>query len=150
MGTQRFKTLVLPAGVELPEQAAQKLKQFDDAGGRIFRAEPSLSDADFQKLAGIYQNGALTLKSDRIVVGRFVRDDRDILLVVNVAAKPYTGAVTVAKAAEWVVAEPAGGRLEQAQAKEDGRIDLSLPPHGTVLLIGPRKAVKTSPADRNP
>lgn len=144
IGPQRFKALVLPAGVELPEPAAKKLEQFEDAGGRIFRAELSMSDTDFGKLTGIFENGALSVKSDRIVVGRFVRDDRDILLVVNVAAKPYTGAVRVAKAAEWVVAEPAGGRLEPAEVKEAGWIAVSLSPHGTVLLIGPCKAVKTS------
>jgi len=143
IGPQRFKALVLPAGVELPEQAAQKLKRFEDTGGRIFRAEPSLSDADFGKLAGIYENGALSVESDRIIVGRFIRDERDILLVVNVAAKPYTGAVKVIKAAEWVVAEPASGRLEQAKVDENGQIALSLSPHGAVLLIGPSKTAKT-------
>ena len=142
---QRFEALVLPAGVELPELVAKKLKRFEDDGGLVFQAEPSLSKTDFGKLAGIYENGALSVKSDRIVVGRFVRDDRDILLVVNVAAKPYTGAVRVAKAAnKWVVAEPADGRLERAEVKEAGRIAVSLPPHAAVLLIGPRKNPKTS------
>jgi hypothetical protein len=144
VGPQRFKSLVLPAGVELPEQAAQKLKRFEDAGGRIFRAEPSLSDADFGKPAGVYQNGALSVKSDRIVVGRFERDERDILLVVNVAVKAYTGAVEAATAAEWLAAEPGSGQFERAKVDEDGQIALSLPPHGAVLLIGSRNTATTS------
>jgi hypothetical protein len=144
VGPQRFKALVLPAGVELLEQAAQKLEQLEDSGGRVFRAETSLSDADFEKLAGIYENGALSVKSDRIIFGRFVRDDRDILLVVNAAAKPYTGAVKVTKAAEWLVAEPGSGRLERAKVDEDERITISLPPHAALLLIGPQKMVNKS------
>jgi hypothetical protein len=144
VGPQRFKVLVLPTGVELPEQAALKLKQFEDTGGRIFRAGSSMPGVDFGQLAGICKNGALSVKSDRIVVGRFVRDDRYILLVVNVAAKPYTGAIKVAKAAEWVVAEPAGGQVGQAKVKEDGKITVSLPPHGAVLLIGSRNTATTS------
>lgn len=144
VGPQRFKALVLPAGVELPEQAAQKLKKFEDAGGRIFGAEPSLSDADFGKLAGIYQNGALNVKSDRIIVGRFERDERYILLVVNVSSRPYTGTVKAATAAEWIIAKPSSGRLERAKVTEAGRIAVTLPPRGAVLLIGPRKTVRKS------
>jgi hypothetical protein len=144
IGTQRFEALVLPAGVELPEQVAEKLKRFEGSGGRIFRAKPLLSEADFSTLSGIHENGALSVKSDRIIVGRFGRDDREILLVVNVGAKPYTGSVKAAKADEWIVAEPAGGRLEQAGVDENGRIVLTLSPHDAVLLIGPSKIMKTS------
>jgi hypothetical protein len=144
IGPQRFKALVLPTGVELPESVAKILERFEDAGGRVFRAEPSLSDADFKTIAGIYESGALSVKSDRIIVGRFVRYAKDILLVVNVSAKPYTGAIRVAKAAEWVVAEPSGGLLEKAKLDEAGRITVSLPPRGSVLLIAPRKTSKTS------
>lgn len=144
IGAQRFKALVLPAGVDLPKPATKKMERFEDAGGQVFRAKASQPEIDFDTLAGIYESGALSVKSDRIVVGRFVRDDRDILLVVNVAAKPYTGAVKVAKAAEWLVAEPASGRLGKAKVDEAGQISISLPPRGAVLLIGPRKTVKTS------
>ena len=142
IGPQGFKALVLPAVVELPELAAKKLKRFEDDGGQVFRAKASQPEIDFDTLAEIYESGALSVKSDRIIVGRFVRDERDILLVVNVAAKPYTGAVKAVRAAEWVVAEPAGGRLEQAKVDEAGRIAVSLPPRGSVLLIGPQKIIK--------
>ena len=144
IGTQRFKALVLPTGVELPEQAVQKLKLFENAGGRIFRAGPSLSNVDFGKLSGLYKNGVLTVKSDRIIVGRFIRDERSILLFVNVASKPYTGAVNVIKAADWIIAKPADGRFEKAKVDGNGQIALSLQPHGTVLLIGPRQIAETS------
>ncbi len=144
IGAQRFIAVVLPTGVELPEPVAEKLKRFEDVGGRIFRAEPSLSDADFGEMAGIYENGALSVESDRIIVGRFIRDGRDILLIVNVAAKPYTGAIKVTKAAEWIVAETANGRLKWAKVHKNGQVALSLPPHGVVLLIGPRKTVRKS------
>jgi len=142
IGPQRFQALVLPAGVELPKPVAKKLERFEDAGGQVFRAKASPPEIDFDTLAGIYESGVLSVKSDRIVVGRFVRDERDILLVVNVASKPYTGAVTAKNAAEWLVAEPAGGRLERAKVDEAGRISISLPPRGAVLLIGPRKTTK--------
>ncbi len=144
IGPRRFKTLVLPAGVDLPEPLAEKLKQFESRGGWIFRAKPFISVSDFSKFAGIYDSGALTVKSERIIVGRFTRDDRNIVLVVNVSSRPYTGAVKAATAAEWIIAEPSSGRLEQAKIDENGQIALSLPPHGAVLLIGSRKTATTS------
>jgi len=144
IGPQQFSALVLPAGVDLPKPAAEKLEWFKAAGGRVIKAKPSLSGDDFNTLAGVYENGALSIQSDRIIVGRFVRDGRDILLVVNVAAKPYTGAISVTNATKWLVAEPAGGRLERAKVNENGQITVSLLPRGSVLLIGPRKTLKTS------
>ncbi len=142
IGGQRFKALVLPAGVELPESAARKLEQFEDAGGKVFRTKTSQSEADFTKSTDIYESGVLSVKSDRIIVGRFVRDERDILLVVNVGVKPYIGAVTAKNAAHWLVAEPSSGKLEQAKVDEAEQISISLPPRGSVLLIGPRRTMK--------
>jgi len=142
IGPQRFQALVLPAGVDLPKSAAKKLERFEDAGLQVFRAKASQPEVDFDTLAGIYESGALSVKSDRIIVGRFVRDGRDILLVVNVASKPYTGAVTARNAAEWLVAEPASGRLDRAKVNKTGQIGVSLPPRGAVLLIGPWKTVR--------
>jgi hypothetical protein len=142
IGGQGFRALVLPAGVELPKSAARKMEQFEDAGGKVFRAKASQAEVDFIKPAGIYESGALSVKSDRIIVGRFVRDERDILLVVNVGAKPYIGAVTSKNAAKWLVAEPANGKLERVKVDEAGRISISLPPRGSVLLIGPRRTNK--------
>jgi hypothetical protein len=142
IGPQWFKALVLPAGVDLPKPAVKKLERFEDASGQVFRAKASQPEVDFDTLAGIYESGALSVKSDRIIVGRFVRDGRDILLVVNVASKPYTGAVTAKNAAEWLVAEPASGRIDRAKVNKTGQITVSLPPRGAVLLIGPRKTMK--------
>jgi hypothetical protein len=144
IGVQRFKALVLPAGVELPKPVTEKLERFEATGGQVFRAKASQPEIDFDTLAGIYESGVLSVKTDRIIVGRFVRDERDILLVVNVASKPYTGAVTVKNAAEWLVAEPASGRFERAKVNKTGQITVSLSPRGAVLLIGPRKTVKAS------
>ena len=144
IGPHQFSALVLPAGVDLPKPAAEKLERFKAAGGSVIKAKPSLSGNDFDALAGVYDNGALSVQSDRIIVGRFVRDGRDILLVVNVAAKPYTGAVSVTNLAKWLVAEPGSGRLERAKVNENGQIIVSLPPRGSVLLIGPWKTLKTS------
>jgi hypothetical protein len=142
IGGQRFNALVLPTGVDLPKPVTKKVERFEEAGGQVFRAKAPQAEVDFTKLAVIYESGAMSVKSDRIIVGRFTRDSRDILLVVNVGAKPYVGAVTAKNAAEWIVAEPTSGKLEEAKVVEAGQISITLPPRGSVLLIGPGKSMK--------
>lgn len=144
IGGQRFAALVLPAGVEMPNSAAKKVDRFEAAGGLVFRHRASGKGIDFSALAGVYESGALSVRTERVLVGRFVRDGRNILLVVNVAAKPYSGAIVVKNGVQWLVADPANGRIEHAKTDETGGIAVSLPSRGAVLLIGPLPNIKVT------
>jgi hypothetical protein len=137
IGRQWFSALVLPAGVELPKSSAEKVARFKSAGGQVFREKDSGAGIDFNALAGVYKSGLLSVRSDRVVVGRFIRDGREILAFTNVAARPYVGAITAKNAKAWLVADPASGRIEPAKIDEAGRIALSLSSRGAVVLIGP-------------
>lgn len=137
IGRQQFGAIVLPAGVELPKSAAEKVDRFKAAGGQVFGEKGPGAGVDFNALAGIYNSGLLSVRSDRVVVGRFVRDGREILAVVNVAARPYIGGVAVKNGKMWLVADPASGRIEPAKTDKVGRVAVLLPPRGAVVLIGP-------------
>jgi hypothetical protein len=80
--------------------------------------------------------------SERIIVGRFVRDGKDILLIVNVAAKEYNGAVRAENASAWLAADPATGRIGPAATDSNGNIVLSMPPRTALLLVGPGRIEK--------
>jgi hypothetical protein len=134
---QRFSELVLPAGVELPKSAAEKVARFKSVGGQVFREKDSGAGIDFNALAKVYESGLLSVRSDRVVLGRFVRDGRQILVVVNVAARPYAGGVSVKNGEAWLAADPVSGRIEPAKIHEAGRIALLLSPRSAVALIGP-------------
>ena len=45
---------------------------------------------------------------------------------------------------KWLVADPASGRIEPAKIDEAGRVAVSLPPRGAVVLIGPLTKPKTT------
>jgi hypothetical protein len=134
---QQFAALVLPSGVELPKMVAENLSRFEAEGGEVFKDSSSGSGVDLSKLSAAYQVGTLTVQNDRVVVGRFVRDGRNIVCAVNVGDKPYAGAVAANDGPKWVVADPASGQLEHARTEKDGAIAVSLPPRGTLLLVGP-------------
>jgi hypothetical protein len=123
--------------VELPKPTAETVDRFKAANGQLFREKDSGAGVDFNALAKVYESGLLSVRSDRVVVGRFVRDGREILAVVNVAARPYIGGVAVKNGEAWLVADPASGRIEPANIDEVGRVAVSLPSRGGVVLIGP-------------
>jgi hypothetical protein len=132
---RRFEALVLPALAELPASVATIVKRFKAAGGKVLLDKPSGQGMDYGSLNRIYENGRLTESNDRIVVGRFTRDGRDILIVVNVAAEPYTGEISIEQGTRWLVAHPESGNIEPVETDNSGKIALSLPPRGVVLLI---------------
>ncbi|MBN2128809.1 MAG: hypothetical protein JW741_04905, partial [Sedimentisphaerales bacterium] len=72
-----------------------------------------------------------------LVVGRFMRGGRAILLAVNVGAAPYDGALTASDPAAWRIADPDTGGIERARAADTGALAISLPPRAARILIGP-------------
>jgi hypothetical protein len=137
---RRFEALVLPALVDLPASAAKVVKRFEAAGGVVILDKVSGQGADLDSLNDIYTNGRLEEPNERIVVGRFRRQDRNILLVVNVATEPYTGKISAKPNTRWLIAHPESGKVERAAMDDSGRIALSLPPRGVVLLISSPQA----------
>jgi hypothetical protein len=133
---QRFEALVLPAEVELPEQAAAVVEKFKASGGKVIQDKTSEQTINFDSLDGVYAGGRLLEPNDRIIAGRFRRDGRDILILVNVADKPYSGRISGENSAQWLVAHPDNGNIERITTDESGRMAISIPSHGVILLIG--------------
>jgi len=139
IGNGRFKALVLPARVELPSPVERQVKRFEAGGGRVLRATPS-ANVDLASVVAIYDSGFVSPAAERIVVGRFVRAGREIILAVNVGVADYNGAMTVREAAQWIVGDPATGTIGPIEADRQGRIVLSLPPRAARILIGPSRS----------
>ncbi len=130
---REFKAVVLPARVELPPAVARQLDRFEASGGDVLRGP----DVDVDRLRAIYDHGALGEPAERMVVGRFVRADRAMVVVVNVSTEAYNGPVTAPGAAPWIAADPATGALERITSDEQDRVPLSLAPRRTLVLVGP-------------
>jgi len=139
----RFEAIVLPAGVVLPETAREKIEQFRSNGGIVIQPAAQGAGIDFKKLSGLYAGGSLSTTNDRIVLGRFRRDGREILILVNVSSEPYDGDIACRKSAAWLAADPGTGRIETAATDTNGKIKISLKPRSAIFLIG------TSPTEAN-
>ncbi|MBP8130793.1 MAG: hypothetical protein KA184_14540 [Candidatus Hydrogenedentes bacterium] len=131
-----FDAILIPAGSELPKDAHNVVERFQTAGGRVIRGDDS-SDAE-----GLTELSPFLLEPacPNVVLGRFQRDGREILLLTNLASEAYRGRISVPGAA-WTMAEPATGGLRPATAAS-GKLELELPPLGTIILVsGPETAV---------
>lgn len=142
VGKQAYVVVLLPKGVQLPEKAAGVVSLFQAEGGLVIWdgavGRPSIRKLAESGLARGVLTERLEPASDRIVLGRFMRNDREILLLVNVAPQAYAGVVHVERPGNWWQADPVTGRVERAFSRpgEHG-IQIALPARGTAMLVGP-------------
>ena len=131
----RFGAIVLPAGVVLPETAREKIEQFQSNGGIVIRPATQGAGIDFEKLSGLYAGGSLSAPNDRIVLGRFQRNGREVLVLVNVSSETYHGDIECRNSAAWLAADPGTGIIKAATT-EAGKVKISLKSRSAILLIG--------------
>ncbi len=132
---RRFRTLVLPADVELPPKAATVVEQFRKKGGRVLSDGPAGKLAAPAVIEAIKPPCRLSPRSEQIAAGCFVRDGRRILLLVNVGRQAYQGHLATDAAGAWHVMDPATGAVQPAQTTAAGQPALSLAPRQALLLV---------------
>lgn len=135
IGGREFAALVVPAGVQLPELPAA-VKEFVDKGGAVLQDSSGDRPMDLSRLAALYPTGLIEPACADIVVGRFERAGRQILLLVNTAGQSYTGSVRTGDVRSWRLADPATGKIEKTAVPQAGRLTLSLPAQSAILLVG--------------
>jgi hypothetical protein len=133
----RFSAVVLPAEVELPSGAAATLGRFEANGGQVLR-DATGAKVGLAPLAQAYKTGILNERADRLVVGRFTRAGRELIMVVNVGTAACERAISAPNAAKWLVADPGAGTIEPVGTHEQSRIPVSLPGRATRVFIGPQ------------
>jgi hypothetical protein len=136
IGSQRYGSLILPAGVDLPNPAAAIVAAFSEAGGRVLR-DGAGNDivSSTALLDALGTTARIRPGSERIVLGRFTRDGRDVLVIVNVGDEVYKGALSPTTRGDWLTLNPATGAVEQTKSNENGRISLVLESHQTRVFV---------------
>jgi hypothetical protein len=136
IGQHRFTTLVLPAGVELPQPAAAVVERFRAQGGRVAaegNSPGSLSQAAL--VAAIRPVWRIAPACNSIAMGSFVRDGRRILLVANVGRNAYQGRLSVAPRGDWQILDPADGTIRPAEHADADHLKLALRPRQALLVV---------------
>jgi hypothetical protein len=134
IGRQHYDSLVLPSGVELPNPAAANVRSFSEAGGCVLRDGDEMESSK-ALLDALQPAAQIRPASERIVLGRFRRDGRDVLVTANVGAEAYQGALSHTMRGDWLALDPASGKVEPAGVDQNGDISLDLEPRQTRLLV---------------
>ncbi len=130
-GAGRFKAVLLPEGCQPPPETARLLDAFVKQGGRVIseRAGQALPIDELRPPCRIDPPAA------QIAMGRFLRDSRQILLLVNVGAQPYQGRLAGLAAGDWLTLDPATAAVRRADETPAGGISLSLAARQSLLLV---------------
>jgi hypothetical protein len=135
LADQAYETLVLPAGVALPEAAAKVVEEFCRRGGRVVIDEEDGKSLSAESLlAKVPSDYRVSPPSEYLSLGAFARDSRRIVLVTNVGGEVYRGRLA-AKRGSWLVLDPAVGTIQPVERDAEGAIALSLDPRQAKLLV---------------
>jgi len=133
-----FRAIVLPEGAELPEAASRRLAQFESGGGIVLRDGPEGRITSQTLRRDLRPDYALAPEHDGIVLGRFVRERRPIIVIVNAGASPYAGTLSVARAGLWTIMDPATASVRTSSVVDGGAgVAISLAASQAVILVGP-------------
>ena len=127
-----YQVLALPESSELPEAAAKVVAAWRAAGGRIIADGPQ---ARTQLMEACGTEARLEPPSERITLGRFARDGREILILVNVGREPYQGQLVAATPGVCQILDPATGEIAACPPAEGGKLPLRLAGRQTLLYV---------------
>jgi len=126
-----FSSVFIPAGAELPPEAALVVQKFQQAGGLVCQNK-ELPEIDFAPFAKASNLPRLQPAAENIILGRFLRDQRTIYLLVNVSGQPYEG--TISPTGSWLHADPADGQIDYLKPAVADDIPIHLPAYSAKLI----------------
>ena len=132
-GNAEIATLVFPMGVELPPEARKVVEQFANQKGRVIYDSPEKTLNVNNAVAWIQPDLSIQPPNDRIVLGRFSRDDHTILVLVNVGQETYHGSLRGVAGHAWTQLDPATGD-KQTVTPQNNALNLELAPYQTLIL----------------
>ncbi|MBN1588241.1 MAG: hypothetical protein JW888_01865, partial [Pirellulales bacterium] len=137
IGKGLFRALILPRDVELPKDALAKVEAFRRSGGQVLEDSSAVQPAAL--VSELHPTCRISPDSEEIVLGRFVRDGRPILLLVNVGTDRYVGHLTTGQEGTWQLMDPASGTIRPVATDAKARIPLDFSARQSVLVVGERQ-----------
>ncbi len=136
IGGQKYRTLILPQGVQLTASAAAVAEQLRSAGGRVLRdATDAATGAAEQLLPSLRPVVTLAETNPRLALGRFHRDGYEIVLVVNVGQEGCQSRLQMPPAERWLSLDPTTGAISSVTPDDAGRLPLTLGARQSRILV---------------
>lgn len=131
-----YRTLLLPTDAQLPPEATAVVEQFIQKGGRVIRdgIDKAAESGEAINIA-IEPAERIEPASAHIAMGRFLRDGRQVLVLVNVGTEAYQGNLLSKASGSWVAVDPATGEASDTTLDSNGSLPLNLNPRQTIILV---------------
>lgn len=132
----QYRSLLLPAGTQLPTAAAEVVKPFKRNGGQVIRAgnEQGVGSTAALKRE-LNPNTRIEPAAPHIALGRFNRDGHQLLLLVNVSQRSYEGTLHTKIKGRALELDPATGDITQVTDRPVRSIPLKLGPHRATIFL---------------
>lgn len=135
VGNAQLKTIVLPSGVEIPQGVKEKLESLEVEGGRVLRDAPDRPIAANKVCELIDPAFRLESPNDRIVLGHFQRDGRQIVVLVNVSKSEYQGTLIARSGVARYELDPQTGQIAAAKGSATTGTSIRLAGYETRILV---------------
>lgn len=134
IGNLAVSYLILPDDVELPPEAEDTVSQLAAGGGKVLRdALPELiTPANIRRL--VPPPILIEPPSDYLTLGQFVRDGRQILVLVNVGRDKWVGTLSPAGQTPWWLFDPHTGDVHKLFPSGE-QVPLELEGYQTKILV---------------
>lgn len=135
IGSTSYSALIVPREARLPSGCAGKLDTFAGGGGRVVldKGPANLEVQSLREKLSLPES--LEPARDSVVMGRFVRDGRRVLVLLNVGMKPYAGMLRHSSPGGGMYLDPASGRIDAGSLSAPGKSSLRLAPRQALLWV---------------
>ncbi|MGQ9604670.1 MAG: hypothetical protein ACUVTW_00585 [Thermogutta sp.] len=134
LGGAELSALLLPSSAELPPDAAKVAADWRAAGGKVIQDTAAQPIGVNNVRDAVTPDIVVEPPEDALTLGRFTRDGREILLLVNVGSSEWTGHVRSPKLGTWQILNPHSATAEYREVGAEG-LSLTLPPREARILV---------------
>jgi len=136
IGKNQYSSIVLPKGITLPTKVSTILEQAKNKGFKLISANDDAETTTLEQLAKLIgAEEKITPMNTSIAYGKYLRDGREIYILVNTGDKDYSGNLNLKKGTECIELNPQTGDISNAQRISKNSLTVNLAPLQTKLWV---------------
>ena len=136
LGPNQYSSLIFPAGIVIPPSVSKLIEQARNKGIKIVFEDDfkeTLSPESLSEFTG--NENKLLPASTSIAFGKFIREGREIFLLVNTGKENYRGELKLGKGNQYIELDPQTGKVSKQQAIFNKKLVLDIKPLETKVFV---------------
>jgi hypothetical protein len=131
-----YNAILIPQNVELPLDVSKVIDNFKNRGGKVLIDGSEKTINSSETLIEILRpEYSISPQNKYIALGRFIRNGKEILLIVNTSNESYSGYITSQLSSDWFLLDLDNGEITKSKKNESGQILIDLNPRQAKIII---------------